>query len=322
LRGLASIAVLLCHLYLIFNPTRLSNLLFEYGPLRVTIGGGEAVILFFILSGFVLSLPFYSNNKFNYGQYLTRRICRIYIPYLVSVTLAIALKELFYSGHISSLSNWFNDIWDKKIDVATIFKHLIFIGTFNSNINDVVWSLVHEMRISIIFPIIMFFILRMNWKASIGGGILLSVLSVLYANISDASFWGTELYSTFHYADLFILGAVIAKHKDNIVKTVSRLKKRNKLLLFLLGFICYTYVKPSFVLRVFFPNTKEFNSTVLDSIFVDDKMSIPVICFISVVGAILISSIMHYLVEKPSIKLGKHLTKSKMNETIAKKASA
>lgn len=60
--------------------------------------GHSAVILFFVLSGFVLSLPFFKGEyKFDYSRYLVKRICRIYIPYLIIIMLAIISKILLES---------------------------------------------------------------------------------------------------------------------------------------------------------------------------------------------------------------------------------
>src|ERR1700754_945064 len=50
--------------------------------------GHEAVILFFILSGYVLSLPVWINRQPRYADYLIRRISRIYLPYVAAACLA------------------------------------------------------------------------------------------------------------------------------------------------------------------------------------------------------------------------------------------
>ena len=95
LRGLAAISVFFGHILLVFNAIPITNLLFEYGPLRAAVAGSEAVTLFFVLSGFVLSLPFYNNGTFNYGKYVVKRIFRIYIPYLIAILFLILLRNCF-----------------------------------------------------------------------------------------------------------------------------------------------------------------------------------------------------------------------------------
>lgn len=54
LRGLAAVSVVLCHLLPLGNYTLINTL--DKTPFHLLWAGHEAVILFFILSGFVLSL--------------------------------------------------------------------------------------------------------------------------------------------------------------------------------------------------------------------------------------------------------------------------
>jgi peptidoglycan/LPS O-acetylase OafA/YrhL len=256
-------------------------LLFEFGILRISIAGSEAVILFFILSGFVLSLPFYSNRQIKYGAYAIRRICRIYIPYVVTIGLAVVLREFFYSGKVAGLTNWFNTNWSSSVDAGAAINHLLFIGTFSSNLNNVVWSLVHEMRISLVFPFIMFLLLRISWKTGIAFALLLSVGTVVYSFLTNASFVGTELYSTIHYSTMFVFGALLAKYREEICKKVLALNSRFKIILFLIGIIFYLYAHPSFIASMIIQDFKPFYRTVIDSWFISLGASILIIFAIS-----------------------------------------
>jgi peptidoglycan/LPS O-acetylase OafA/YrhL len=81
LRGLAALSVLIGHCLVVFP--HLSGSYPGQGwelwawntlrstPLSVVWAGNEAVILFFILSGFVLSLPFHFQKNDTYLPYLT-----------------------------------------------------------------------------------------------------------------------------------------------------------------------------------------------------------------------------------------------------------
>ncbi|ERM01337.1 hypothetical protein Q644_22290 [Brucella intermedia 229E] len=95
-------------------------------PLRFFFAAHEAVLLFFLLSGFVLTLPF-MNHAPSYPAYLIRRTCRIYLPYLVALSLAL-VGALFLNGPIPQLSNWFNLTWTTPVTPQTIAQHLLFIG--------------------------------------------------------------------------------------------------------------------------------------------------------------------------------------------------
>src|SRR5947209_3137330 len=90
-RGLAAATVVLSHttivLPIIAKPTfgrpggEWVNAL-KYSPVHVFFAGYEAVIMFFILSGFVLSLPFHHGAGPSYREFLIKRIHRIYVPYI------------------------------------------------------------------------------------------------------------------------------------------------------------------------------------------------------------------------------------------------
>ncbi|WP_186446162.1 acyltransferase family protein [Paenibacillus cremeus] len=297
LRGLAALSVFFGHMYLIFNKTFLSQLLFKFGVFHFAIAGSEAVVLFFVLSGFVLSLPFYSNRQFTYSAYVIRRICRIYIPYIVAVGFAMLLRELFYTGKISGLTDWFNSSWSSDLTLSSLKDHLLLIGTFTSNLDNVVWSLVHEMRISFAFPFIMFLLVRMSWKKGIGLGITLSVLSVVYSYVTKADFIGTELYASLHYTAMFVIGALIAKYRNEISNKILHLHKKLRISLFFIGLILYLYVHPSFVLNKIVHDLHPFYRTVIDTWFVALGASILIIFAItsSRISKILRNAIVKYI---------------------------
>ena len=64
----------------------------RYTPLRLLVDGEAAVILFFVLSGYVLALPFIAGTQLTYGRYLVKRICRIWLPFAAAILLAAALS--------------------------------------------------------------------------------------------------------------------------------------------------------------------------------------------------------------------------------------
>ena len=102
LRGLAALTVVLrhlCNLWLddgMYSASEHSRdafifLTYPFAP------GHSAVLLFFILSGFVLALPFIAGKAQSYPVFATRRIFRIYAPYLVVLCIAV-LGDYFLHG--------------------------------------------------------------------------------------------------------------------------------------------------------------------------------------------------------------------------------
>ncbi|MED0935350.1 acyltransferase family protein [Bacillus mobilis] len=123
LRGVASLLVVITHLLIVlpifyssssFHEDKLLFML-KYSPIRsIFLGGSEAVKLFFVLSGFVLALPFLKEQKPSYFPYLVRRIFRIYVPYYFAITLAILLSFVLKNEKIATLSDWYNNLsWVK-----------------------------------------------------------------------------------------------------------------------------------------------------------------------------------------------------------------
>jgi len=247
LRGMAAMAVFLGHIYGMFHETIIAKFVLRYGILRSLIASGEAVILFFVLSGFVLSLPFYKGKDFIYSTYIIKRICRIYIPYIFAVLIATISMVLFYTGEIGKLTDWFNTLWNGELSWKSISDHMLLLGTFSSNVDSVVWSLIHEMRISLFFPIIVFVIIKLKWKKGLLLAFSASVSSLILYMMLQPSYQIADWYSSLHYSAMFIVGAIVAKYRVELLAKISDLGSKNKLMLFMFGFVMYIYARPSYI---------------------------------------------------------------------------
>jgi len=241
LRGLASLSVFAHHMWMI---TPVLPIVFSYSPLRIFVYGHAAVILFFILSGFVLSLPFLNNKQGSYYGYILKRFCRIYIPYIVSLAIAITLSVSLHRDGINTLSDWFNQFWNKGLDIDIIKEHIALITNIHTDAyNTVVWSLIHEMRISIIFPIIMLAIIRYKWSTNLLLCLLLSSIGAMndLFNFEVRNGHYTSIFDTVHYTSFFIIGALLAKYKEYLTRTFHKLSRINKWALLIIAMVCYSY---------------------------------------------------------------------------------
>ena len=103
LRGVAALVVLAHHALLVSpaisalfipggEPPRPGSALWwlTYSPLKLTNAGPEAVVLFFVLSGFVLAIPVLRGG-FNWLAYFPRRFVRLMLPVAGAVALASVL---------------------------------------------------------------------------------------------------------------------------------------------------------------------------------------------------------------------------------------
>jgi peptidoglycan/LPS O-acetylase OafA/YrhL len=169
-------------------------------------GGRAAVMLFFILSGFVLSLPFLRGDSApSYIAFLIRRVCRIYIPFVFAIILAAGL--FIYTP---ASTRWVDS---SPLTATTFLRHLAMTGLARDSWLDTpVWSLVHEMRISSIFPLICLFFIKVGWRASLAVACSVFLLSATSQKYLVAEGTITEsLVVTCRYILMFVAGISLAR---------------------------------------------------------------------------------------------------------------
>lgn len=217
IRGLAALSVVVDH-HLMVLPAIAGKALGPLSravtafPLHILWDGHAAVLLFFVMSGFVLSLPFHLGTNPVYTRYLIKRICRIYLPYLVAVVGALSLYLLVSQGGISGLSRWFNKIWTTPPTAELLLGHALLVTSFRNEVYDpVLWSLVHEMRISLVFPLLMIPVLKWRMTSIVAGFTAVSLCAQMaYRMVGDS--YGDYLL-TVHYLLAFVLGATVARYR-------------------------------------------------------------------------------------------------------------
>ncbi|KMN44546.1 acyltransferase family protein [Bacillus sp. LK2] len=251
IRGISSLVVMIGHHLMIFsafqnysyedNKPLVVYLLKETPARLIFSSGNESVIIFFVLSGFVLYGSI-QNNYSSYGSYLLKRICRIYIPYLVAISIAIICQATISEYGISYLSEWFNRSWTIESSLSLIAQHVLLVGKYNTDTyNSVIWSLVHEMRISIIFPLVLMVCLRNTVRYSLLSLFSFSICSVVILFLFRSSLTLTSYALTLHYTVLFLLGALVAKYKNNLIVFYSNCTKNTKIAWFLFAILLFMY---------------------------------------------------------------------------------
>jgi peptidoglycan/LPS O-acetylase OafA/YrhL len=120
------------------------------------------VIVFFVLSGFMISYS-YEKNKWKYKDFLINRLIRIYIPVLASLILG-GLVILYISKTNADFFLQSNDDYNQTvgtvIEKGSTFNNLLTTLVFYRTkanyfgFNYVLWSLLYEMIFYLLFPII------------------------------------------------------------------------------------------------------------------------------------------------------------------------
>lgn len=238
LRGVASLSVVLYHATSLLGIAASLPFLF-YTPWQVLMAGHQAVIFFFVLSGFVLALPYTVGRPRSYRTFLIRRVCRLYPPYIAAVIFGLVMRLLF--SHIV-----INSLWTGRIGWVPFLHEVLMIDQFHQRYFDpVVWSLVVEIRMALFFPFLIWFILRVNWRWSLLTGFLLSACGiVLHVHYQSQVDFFTNYFDTAHYALMFIAGALLAKHRAELLDWFRVLGMRAKILMGMGAFVLYTWTNP------------------------------------------------------------------------------
>ena len=256
-RGLAALSVVVFHYFLALSASPESSLSGAYQltrtlaltPLGIFWAGHQAVVLFFILSGFVLTLMLES-GRLGYRTYVLKRLTRLYLPYVAAVAIGIALEFALNQSWMGDLGHWINKFWSWPITGKSIAKHMAILGEFNSDRYDfTIWSLVHEIRISLIFPLLLLLVWRTRWWFSLG---LLLLVSAAMGVLRYGAFhqWGhlgavidhgglTDYSLTLHYLLAFGIGAVLAEHRSRISRWYKSLTARRRLAFALGALVLY-----------------------------------------------------------------------------------
>lgn len=154
LRGCAILAVIYHHLFHLFL-TPLGGRAVEVGPLSVSkhslfSNGWLGVNLFFILSGFVLMLPYAlvqrsMSEPGSVRHYYARRAARLLPLYYFALTASV-----FFLGRQDFLSSMFLRDLVRMVTFSFVFNPVTFFPKFN----PVLWSLAVEVWFSLLFPLL------------------------------------------------------------------------------------------------------------------------------------------------------------------------
>ena len=202
LRGIAILMVLACH-HLYVNP--------KAGPIVQFVGaffsgGGHGVMLFFALSGFLISWPFWK-RKFalsasivppGYGR---RRFWKIYPPLALSVIVFTPIYALV------------NQDWSYCTVAAQWLAGLPFLLPVSGKLNPVTWTLVIEVQFYAVLPLVFLGLKRVSPR------VCLWLIPLLFLVIPAGYRLLTGLSATFHpdinphlpsALDVFGLGILVA----------------------------------------------------------------------------------------------------------------
>jgi peptidoglycan/LPS O-acetylase OafA/YrhL len=230
LRGVAAFVVLAHHAFLLipaFSATygdglelpRAGSFIWwmSYSPLKLLTAGGEAVIVFFVMSGLVLTLPVLKRSKFDWVAYYPQRVVRLGLPVIASVALAAVWILLVPQNPFQAVGTWLTSystphpVLSQFVSAINMFDH----GSLPYHVNNPLWSLSWELAFSLALPVFLLLAIGLKrwWIATIVAIVLLTA----------AGRWFNS--EALDFLPSFLVGALIAVKLDD-VKDVANMVNR------------------------------------------------------------------------------------------------
>ena len=169
LRGIAAGWVMLFHLWLLAGTPRIAPFGLDVSALFAC--GYLGVDLFFVLSGFLLGLPFlqWADGKHGFphlGRFWKRRCLRVLPAYYAQLFILIAATWLIDRA--------------SPVDVRQLFAYLsmefVFFDHIQPLLNGVWWSLPIEWNFYLVLPLLGLMFARARWWFVVGG-VLIAVVA-------------------------------------------------------------------------------------------------------------------------------------------------
>jgi peptidoglycan/LPS O-acetylase OafA/YrhL len=250
LRGMAALFVSIKHAFFVFPEVHPSDR-FEIGgfsllrsltftPFHLLWGGMEVVIFFYVLSGFALALPYVRGTASGYGDFLIKRFCRLYPPYMAIVFISSILL-LFNLNHHEvqgAARVWLRE-WQNPVSGREALRLLFMAGNFQ-NVDKALWSLLFEMEICLFFPLLVWGLLRLDWKMNLVLAILAGWTATLWME-RVRSHPTLSCWEGFYYVPLFIFGITVAKYREPITLFLKAIPAFQKAALVLAVFVLFNW---------------------------------------------------------------------------------
>lgn len=152
--------------------------LITYTPLHVFWAGPEFVVVFFVLSGFVLSLPVARGRSLNAFAYYPSRMARLYLPVWGALALAAAL-HLLVSRHTLAGAGWWLNIHVHGLTLKALERDATLgSGAGDYGFTSVLWSLHWEVIFSLLLPILL--LLPLKARSVAGALLVLCAVALSY----------------------------------------------------------------------------------------------------------------------------------------------
>lgn len=165
----------------------------------------KGVLLFFVISGFILGLPYAKHylldgRRIELRDYFMRRLTRLEPPYILN-NIAFAILIIFFAHHSYAAAFNQTSILTSLFSALT-YSHNIFFQDVPA-LNSVTWSLEIEIQFYILVPLL---VLLFKPKAAIRRGLFLFVIAGMTC---INHLYSPDFISIYDYIQYFLSGFLI-----------------------------------------------------------------------------------------------------------------
>lgn len=180
--------------------------------------GSYGVVLFFVISGFILGLPFarqklLQQKPVSLKEYFVRRITRIEPPYIITMILYFAMRVwvLHYDSFKGLLPYFF----------ASVFYVHNIVYKYPSAINGVAWSLEVEVQFYLLAPLLtnLYYIKNKHWRRGIM--LVLITAGAVFSYINEYHVASILDKGCFFISGMLLADWYLLREKDNNGKGIA-----------------------------------------------------------------------------------------------------
>ncbi len=182
--------------------------LFAETPLVGLWAGQEWVVVFFVLSGFVLSLAAADGARFDAARYYPTRIVRLYVPVWAALVFAAAVHEAVAHERVAGATPWLNLHVTDWSASTTAHEIVLLLQAGDYYYTTVLWSLRWEVAFSLLLPVFLLCARRFPLR-------LLAVLSLA------AIVAGGPGSGVLRYMPVFMLGTALAFGREQVTAALA-----------------------------------------------------------------------------------------------------
>jgi peptidoglycan/LPS O-acetylase OafA/YrhL len=222
LRGVAALVVVVHHCLLtsvVLAASYRGNSITGWGfaglltrtPLHLLWDGTGAVLIFFVLSGFVLTLAFTERGSPGWANYYARRFPRLYLPVWAALALAVALA-LLVPRLVTADQSWWINAHAAHPTVSMVAKDAA-LWSNPSLLDSPLWSLRWEIAFSVLLPLYIWGAVR--WRSF---GLLKIIVMLVLIGVGSKTGHASLLY-----LPVFALGVVMAAERTRAAAVMARI---------------------------------------------------------------------------------------------------